>query len=118
MHSLRRSLSLVRLVLAWFVLSLGVAVASPVVQPHTAMLICAEGGNKVIIVDANGEQVASAGHLLDCPMCLPAALPPVVAVFSLPVDAPSTCARHPFVSAHIAALTGAPLPARGPPRLA
>ena len=106
---------MVRFFLAWFVLTLGVAVAAPVVQPHTAMLICSEGGSKMIMVDANGERVTDAGHALDCPLCLPAALPAAFVAVQLPVAPHAVCARHPFVSAHIAALVGAPLPARGPP---
>lgn len=116
MHQLRRSLSIACLALAWFVLALGVAVASPIVQQNTAMLICAEGGNKVIFLDADGNQVDAASHSgLDCPLCLPAALPPALTTLKLPVAPPAACSRHPFVSAHIAALLGAPFPARGPP---
>ena len=115
MQTLRRSLSVVRLVLAWFVLTLGIAVAAPIVQPHSTVLICSEGGSKMIMVDADGERVSDTGHALDCPLCLPAALPPAFATVKLPVAPPATCALHPFVSAHLAALVGAPLPARGPP---
>lgn len=116
MRTLRRSLSVVRLVLAWFVLALGVAVAAPIVQPQSTMLICAQGGSKMIVVDADGNLVADGGHAnLDCPLCLPVALPPAFETIRLPVAPPMACAQHSFVSAHIAALVGAPLPARGPP---
>lgn len=118
MHALRSSLSLIRLVLAWFVLGLGVAVAAPVVQPATMMLICSAGGSKYVALDADGTAVQADEHSMDCPLCLPVSLPP--AFISLQLSAPQApaCARHPYVAAHIAALVGAPLPARGPPRSA
>ena len=116
MQILRRSLSVVRLVLAWFILTLGMAVAAPIVQPQSTMVICSEGGSKMIMVDDDGNQVVDGGHsALDCPLCLPVAVPPACESLRLPVAPPMACARHPFVSAHIAALVGAPLPARGPP---
>lgn len=116
MQNLRRSLSVVRLVLVWFVLTLGVAVAAPIVQPQSTMLICSEGGSKMIVVDDDGNQVVDGGHsTLDCPLCLPVALPPAFETLQLQVAPPVACAQHPLVSAHIAALVGAPLPARGPP---
>ena len=115
MQTLRRSLSVVRLVLAWFVLTLGVAVAAPIVQPQSTVMICSEGGSKMIMVDADGDRVSDHGHTLDCPLCLPAAPSTPFAALQLPGAPPMACARHPFASAHIAALLGAPLPARGPP---
>ena len=39
MSALRRARHLASLVLTWFVLSLGVAAASPVVQPKTMQLV-------------------------------------------------------------------------------
>lgn len=116
MQNLRRSLSVVRLVLAWFVLTLGMAVAAPIVQPQSTMMICSEGGSKMIMVDDDGNRVVDGGHsALDCPLCLPVALPPAFDGLHLPVAPPMVCAQHPFVSAHIASVAGAPLPARGPP---
>jgi len=116
MYYLGRSLLTVRFVLAWFILALGVASASPMMQQHTAMLICAEGGNKIVFVDSDGNQVDGAKHSsLDCPLCLPATLPPAFITLNLPVEPPMACSQHAFISAHIAALVGAPLPARGPP---
>jgi len=119
MHILRSSLTLVRLVLAWFVLTLGVATAAPLIHPVTMTVVCAESGTKMVMVDADGAPVTAhgSGHTLDCPMCLPAALPPGFAVGELPSLPAQACAVHPFVSARVAALVGAPLPPRGPPVL-
>ena len=117
MHFLRQARFLARLVLVSFVLSLGVAIASPLVQPQGIELVCATGGAmKLIIKSADGSE-ASSSHTLDCPLCAAVSAPPPVL---LPVTvAPSSLAHalRPLVSAHIAARTAAPLPPRGPPAL-
>ena len=80
MDTLRATKTLARLVLAWFVLTLGVAMASPVVATKTFEMVCSDGGPmKFIAVDQNGDVTAVSQHTLDCAMCLPASLPaPVV----------------------------------------
>lgn len=115
MHILRTSPLLVRLVLAWFVLTLGAANASPIVLPATMALVCSEGGARFVIVDDQGPPVHGERHTLDCPLCLPAFLSPGATSLRLP--APRLCAApvQPLVSADVAAVTRAPLPARGPP---
>ena len=40
MHALRNSVSLARLVMAWFALTLGLAIASPLVHPQAMELVC------------------------------------------------------------------------------
>ena len=54
-------------------------------------------------------------HSLDCPLCLAASLP--LDDWRLPTvhEQPLSRALTPIVAAHIAARTGTPLPARGPP---
>ena len=118
LQSLRRIATclLGRCVLAWFALSIGVASASPVIQPKSFELICTStGAVKMIVKGDDGSVSVGAGHL-DCPMCLPLAapLPPVM---QLPLLPPSPLAHslQPVESARIAAVTAAPLPARGPP---
>lgn len=88
-----------RLALAWFALALGVAAASPLVQPR-------EGG-----VDVGA-------HQLDCALCLIGNAPPpprVGAVLDMAplMQAPATA----YADAPRHALAAAPLPARGPPLL-
>ena len=117
MHALRHSVLLTRLVLAWFVLAVGVALAAPVVAPKAMELVCSAGGEMRLV--AIGEDGAGDGasphHSLDCPMCLAAtAPPPQASVRSEPVQ-PLAHALQPIFAAHIAALVGAPLPPRGPP---
>lgn len=117
MHFLRQARFLARLVLASFVLSLGVAIASPLVQPQGIELICTTGGAmKLIVKNADGAAQES-GHTLDCPLCASVAAPPPVMALALAAPSPLAHALRPLAAAHIAARTAAPLPPRGPPTL-
>lgn len=115
MHILRTSSMLVRLVLAWFVLTLGAASAAPMVQPVAMALVCSEGGVKVVLVDRDGAAVHAKGHTLDCPLCLPAAAPPLPTASCVPPPQPASAVVHAPAAFHVAATAGAPLPPRGPP---
>lgn len=115
MQALRHARFLARLVLAWFVLSLGVAIASPLVQPQSLELICASGGAmKLIVKNADGS-AQERGHTLDCPLCASVAAPPPVAGPRAVAPSPLAPALQPVPAAHIASRTAAPLPPRGPP---
>ncbi|AMM24346.1 DUF2946 family protein [Variovorax sp. PAMC 28711] len=112
-----RFLALVgRVVLTWFVLSLGVAVASPVVKPQAMELVCsAAGAVKVIVQTDDGAQEMGASHM-DCPLCvLTGAPPPATPLADVPTLQPLARAVQSIPAARIAAATAAPLPARGPP---
>ncbi|MDY0105422.1 DUF2946 domain-containing protein [Achromobacter sp.] len=116
MHALRTSSTLIRLVLAWFALTLGVAMASPIVAPKTMEMICSDGGAmRVIVVDKNGDVVEAGQYTLDCAMCLPASLPASIVTQSMSQPEPLAHALASIEAARIAALVGAPLPPRGPP---
>lgn len=102
--------------LVWFVLVLGVAAASPLVQPRALQLVCSAAG--AVLVDTEGAAVPSGSvHTLDCALCLLANTPPrtasalpkaAIALVGVSVQRVS----DPVLSRH-----GAPLPARGPPTL-
>jgi hypothetical protein len=116
MSALRRAHRLASFVLMWFVLSLGVAVASPVVNPKSVELVCsASGAVKVIVLTDDGPQETGASHL-DCPLCMLSGAPPPVPVVASPVVQPLAFSVQSISAARIAAATAAPLPARGPPR--
>lgn len=116
MQTLRHFTFLSRLVLAWFVLSLGVAVAAPLVAPHNTVLVCTGTGvMKVLVTADDGSTTEAARATMDCPLCAPTAPPPaLVAAPVAPVHALSYALQG-IASAHIAARTAAPLPPRGPP---
>ena len=121
MQILRRSTVLARLVLACFLVAVGVATAAPLVHPKAMELVCSAGGAIQWVMadtDADGDAPAMGAHTLDCALCLPLALPATPVLPPVVAPAPPLRAVHPFKSAEIAALLGAPLPPRGPPAAA
>jgi hypothetical protein len=118
MHVLRTSSIFARLVLAWFVLTLGVAGASPIVHPQMMPICSADGGVRFIAIGDDGQPVNVSQHTLDCSLCF-AATVPLPAVPSLPATPqPLTHTLAQAASTHVVvAPVGAPLPPRGPPSL-
>ncbi len=119
MHALRTTRQLARLLLAWFVLSLGVAVASPLVNPQGLQMVCTgKAAMKLVVVDQDGHaKELRLAHSLDCPLCAAVGAPPPVAVVLPEPVQPLAYALTPQRAAEIAFLTAPPLPARGPPQL-
>jgi hypothetical protein len=118
MQTLRNFTFLARLVLAWLVLSLGVAVASPIVKPQNVLLVCSGSGAMKIIVTADDGSTSEVGSTaMDCPLCATAGAPPPAFAVQAQPPQPLAYALQSIPSAHIAARTAAPLPARGPPTL-
>ncbi len=100
---------------AWFLLSMGVAMASPIVQPRAMELICSgSGAVKVLIHSADGG-VANDAADMDCALCLLQAAPPEPLQARPPTLPP--LAQAPLHQAHhrIPAAMAAPPPARAPP---
>ena len=117
MQTLRHAHILARLLLVWFVLSLGVAVASPLLQPQSLQLVCAaSGAMKLVINSADGSEAPKL-HTLDCSLCIAVAPPPSLLVATVAPPHPLAFALGRLSAARIAAKTGAPLPPRGPPSL-
>lgn len=117
MHALRQAKFIARLMLVWFVFSIGVASATPVVSPNSMELVCSSGGvMKLVSSDSNNADKHN-NTLPDCAMCMLASLPstPLGTTFDKPSDL--SRALHPIAAAHIAAATAPPLPSRGPPSL-
>ena len=108
-----------RAVLLWFVLSVGAAVAAPIVHPQSMEVVCTSIGDlKLVVKSDDGTHAVGMSHM-DCAMCLPFVAPPstpIVAVSTPP--SPIAHALQPVESARIAGITAAPLPARGPPSFA
>lgn len=113
----RPGVGLIRFFLLWFVLAIGAAIASPVIQPQAMELVCSSGGTvKLIVQTDDGAQEMSPSHL-DCPMCLLSGPPAEHDSARLVLSLPLARATQSIPSARIAAATAAPLPARGPPFL-
>jgi hypothetical protein len=117
MQALRRAHLLTRLVLVWFALALGAAIASPIVKPQSIEMVCsASGAMKLLIIGDDGAQELS-GYTLDCPLCMTSSAPPPVLHFNAePAHALAYVLRS-IPAARLAAATAPPLPARGPPSL-
>ncbi|WP_048438486.1 hypothetical protein [Caenimonas sp. SL110] len=115
LQSLRRASFLARLVLAWFVLSIGAAVASPVVKPVGMELVCSASGAIKLVATGDDSTTAASSHTLDCPLCLIAGAPPVAygSAFSSQVNLAQPQSAD--TSSQFAKVAAASLPARGPP---
>lgn len=117
MQHLRHAHHLIRFVLVWFVLSVGVAIASPMVNPKAMDLVCTSTGSMKLVVQGDDADVAATSHTLDCPLCASLSAPPPALNMSLTQPAPSLLAHvlAPVTAARIASATAPPLPSRGPP---
>lgn len=118
LQTLRSLRWLARLVLAWFVLAIGVAVASPLVHPQAVELICSGSGAIKAMVKTDEGAKEMSGHTLDCPLCAQVGAPPPAMQAAGPGGHPLAHALRLIPAAHIAARTAAPLPPRGPPAFA
>lgn len=115
MNAPRALLSLRRWVLACFVLALGAAVASPLIQPQAMEIVCSGAGTARILVHTDQGSVELGAQGLDCPLCLldgaaPAATSPRMyesATWLRPVARP--------VPAPVLTAVAVSPPARGPP---
>ena len=119
MQKLRNAHFIARLVLVWFALSIGVAIASPMVKPQSLQLICSGSGTiKIISSDVDGKASttpATSTHTLDCPLCAAMAAPPPVDANHLAYAAPLRYTLTPRAAASPDTFFAAPPPARGPP---
>jgi hypothetical protein len=66
MSTLRHLAVLHRCVLAWFLLSLGVAVAAPVVHPQAMELVCSAAGAIKVIVHRSAWSLSRVGSPRRC----------------------------------------------------
>ena len=115
MHRLRSARHLARLVLAWFALALLVAVASPLLRAEPMELVCTSVGAVKLLPADDGGPHDLLKHTLDCPLCAGLSAPPPVHQLAAAAPVPLSHVLRPIVAAHLAWLTAAPLPARGPP---
>ncbi|CAN7708277.1 DUF2946 family protein [Acidovorax sp. Root217] len=115
MNALRTLAALRLLVLAWFVASMGVAMASPLVNPQAIEVICSGAGTIKLLVQTDDGAVEMGSMGMDCPLCSIAGAPPATPPALVPLPQPLAHAVQPVEAARIAAITAAPLPARGPP---
>jgi hypothetical protein len=117
MQSLRNAHLIARFVLLWFALSIGVAIASPLVKPQGVQLVCsAAGASKVIVGDADAQGSADL-QVLHCPLCAGIGAPPPLDIVAFTSAPPLGYALPVPDRRGVAPVAAAPPPARGPPAL-
>ena len=107
-----------RLVLVWFALFIGVAIASPILNPTETQMVCSSaGGMKMVPSGEEGTEGAAAKLTtnMDCPLCAPVVVPLQSGATTFDHASPVAHSLHPVAAAIIAAHTAPPLPSRGPP---
>jgi hypothetical protein len=116
LHTLHNTPWLGRLALVWFALTLGVAVASPIVNPQQELVICSSASMVKFTVHADGSLGTEPSNEAQCPLCVVgSAAPPAFAALQ-PAPMPAQTGVQPGVATLvIAASTAAPPPSRGPP---
>lgn len=114
MQTLRNAKFLTRLVLVWFALFLGSAIAASIVKPGNLQMVCSSGG-MMKLVDSSGDEGVQPLSKMDCPLCASVSAPPPSS--QILFEKPSSLAHSmlPLSAAHIASATAPPLPSRGPP---
>lgn len=118
LQTLRNTPWLAKLALLWFALTLGAAVASPLVNPQTETMICTGAGMlKVVLADDGTVTTAAAdsGDGLFCPLCMVSGAPTPFVMNTVAPPQPLGHVLQSIPAAIIAAQTAAPPPARAPP---
>lgn len=115
-HTLRTSHRTVRLALLWFALTLGAAVASPVIHPQTELVVCTGVGLQKVLINADGSVSSSTDSGISCPLCVMGDAPPPV-TYSGVAAVYATGQAVPIAPvAPAVTFTATPPPARGPPQ--
>jgi hypothetical protein len=117
MHTLRTSKLIARLVLVWFALFMGSAIASSVIKPGSMQMVCSAGGGMKMVDTSGDEGGIRATAIMDCPLCASVTAPPPALTVHFEKLTALAHALHPIAAAHIASATAPPLPSRGPPIL-
>jgi hypothetical protein len=103
--------------LVWFVLAIGVAIASPMVKPQGMQLVCSGAGAMKVIVAGDDGKAPVSSHTLDCPLCASIGAPPSIEILAFSATAPKKFVPPSTGTDFIFFVLAAPPPARGPPAL-
>lgn len=115
MQTLRNAHLIARFVLVWFALSIGVAIASPMVKPQGMQLVCSGSGSMKVLANGEDGKSNSSSHTLECPLCASISAPPPMEIVGFGSAAPKAYALPQADSTPLACVRAAPPPARGPP---
>jgi len=118
LQAFRQARTLIRWVLVWFALTLGLAVATPLVQPQSLSLVCTTAGAVKLVASGDQGSAPTMSHTaLDCVLCLATGAPLNVTAGTLPVTMGVGTVPTSKPATRTAWLTAAPPPGRGPPSL-
>ncbi len=117
MQTLRSSKFIAKLVLVWFALFLGSAIASTIIKPENLQMVCATGGMMKMVDTSSDDGEVKVSASMDCPLCASVTAPPSPSTIRFEKNSPLAHALQPVAAAHIASVTSPPLPSRGPPAL-
>ena len=117
MQTLRSSKIIAKLVLVWFALFLGSAIASTVIKPGNMQMVCTAGGGMKMVDMSGDDEALKTSSSMDCPLCASVSAPASFLTIHFEKISPLALAVQPVVAAHIASVTAPPLPSRGPPAI-
>ena len=115
MQTLRNSKLIAKLVLVWFALLLGSAIASTVIKPSSMQMVCTAGGGMKMVDMGGDDEGLKTSSSMDCPLCASVSVPPPFLTEHFEKISPLAHALQPIAAAYIASITAPPLPSRGPP---
>jgi len=116
-QTLRKTPWLARMAMLWFAMTLGVAVASPMVNPQEELVICSTAGMVKVVLNADGTISTSPSAEAHCPLCVVGGAPPSFVSVIAPPAQPLGRVLQSIPAARHAAATAAPPPSRGPPSI-
>lgn len=115
MHALRSSPRIAGLVLVWFGLVLGSAVAASMTGATSIQLVCSSGGVLKVLETGDDDGSAWRPSPLDCPLCLTLSPPPVLRGVLSVLAAGLQEVQPAQAVPPLATAAAPPLPSRGPP---
>ncbi len=115
MQTLRNAKLIARFVLLWFALSIGVAVASPLVNPQGMQLICSGAGSMKVVLAGDTGKAPVSSHTLDCPLCASISAPPPMDIVVFGAAQPRAYVPPQVLAEAQFVILAEPPPARGPP---
>ena len=80
-------------------------------------MVCSAMGGMKMVMDGEDGNAAQPSASMDCPLCAPMLAVPAPQSGTVLPPHPLSHVLQTLASAHIAGITGAPLPPRGPPGL-
>lgn len=115
LQTLRNAQTIARFVLVWFVLSMGAAIASPLVSPQAMELICSGTGVMKLVKQLDDGSTEPGSLTLDCPLCANLSAPPPAFASDAALVIDLAFALTPLQAARLASLLRGPWQARAPP---